>query len=299
MGQAILPPRPPFQAAPWRHSRRHCPFASLHLVNPILLIHWNEAEAEDRVHRLRRAGFSSLILTSVPNGPVDLRRLLEKPIDAILIDLSRLPSLGRDVGLGLRSRKTTRHIPIVFVDGEPDKVSRVKTVLPDAVFTAWPKIGTAVKTAIKNRPANPLVPNVMAGYSGTPLPKKFGIKPGMVLALINAPDAFERTLDPLPDGVLIKEDQRGKTDLVVLFASRMADIYEQFPRAERSLNYGGKLWIAWLKQASGVKTDVTQPAVREFGLAAGWVDLKICAIDETWSGLAFARRNAKANRAAR
>jgi hypothetical protein len=79
----------------------------------------------------------------------------------------------------------------------------------------------------------------------------------------------------------------------------MADIYEQFPRTERSLNDGGRLWIAWPKQASGVKTDVTQPAVREFGLAAGWVDFKICAIDETWSGLAFARRSATAHGAAR
>jgi hypothetical protein len=268
-------------------------------MNPILLIHWSEAEAEDRVQRLRNAGFSPLILTSVPDGPTGLRRLLEKPIDAIVIDLSRRPSLGRDIGLALRSRKTSRYIPIVFVDGEPDKLARVKTVLPDAVFTEWPKIGTAIKAAIKNRPANPLVPNIMAGYSGTPLLKKLGIKAGTVVALVNAPDGFERALDPLPDGVLIKEDLRGKTDLVILFASRMADIYEQFPRTERSLNDGGRLWIAWPKQASGVKTDVTQPAVREFGLAAGWVDFKICAIDETWSGLAFARRKPKANRAPR
>jgi CheY-like chemotaxis protein len=266
-------------------------------VNPILLIHWNEAEAKDRAQRLRKAGFSPLVLTSVPNGPTDLKRLLEKPVDAIVIDLGRRPSLGRDVSLSLRSRKATRHIPIVFVDGEPEKVSGVKTVLPDAVFTEWPKIATAVKTAIKNRPSNPVAPNVMAGYSGTPLPKKLGIKPGIAVALVNAPDAFERMLNPLPDGVLIKDDLRGKTDLVVLFASRMADIYEQFPRAERSLNERGRLWIAWPKQASGVKTDVTQPAVREFGLAAGWVDFKICAIDETWSALAFARRSA--NRAAR
>src|SRR5215472_3003940 len=175
-------------------------------MNPILLIHWSDAEAEDRVQRLRKAGFSPLILTSVPNGPADLRRILERPIDAIVIDLSRRPSLGRDVGLGLRSRKTTRYIPIVFVDGEPDKVSRVKTVLPDAVFTEWPEIGTAVKTAIRSRPAHPLVPGVMAGYSGTPLPKKLGINPGMLVALVNAPNAFERALDPLPDGVLLMED---------------------------------------------------------------------------------------------
>jgi hypothetical protein len=268
-------------------------------VNPILLIHWNEAGVEDRVQRLRKAGFSLLVLTSVANGPVDLKRVLENPIEAIVIDLSRRPSLGRDIALGLRSRKTTRHIPIVFVDGEPDKVSDVKSVLPDAVFTEWPDIRSAVKTAIKNRPANPVVPNVMAGYSSTPLPKKLGIKPGIVIALVNAPDAFERTLDPLPDDVLVKEDLRTKADLVVLFASRMADIHERFPSVERSLNVSGRLWIAWPKQASGVKTDVTQPAVREFGLAAGWVDFKICSIDETWSALAFARRNAKSSRAAK
>jgi hypothetical protein len=273
-----------------------CWFVSLHVVSRILLIHWNEAEAEDRVQRLRNASFSPVILTSVPNGPADLKRVLENPIAAIVIDLSRRPSLGRDVALGLRSRKTTRHIPIVFVDGEPDKVSRVKSVLPDAVFAEWPNIGTAVKTAIKNRPADPVVQNVMAGYSGTPLPKKLGIKPGLVVALVNAPNAFERTLDPLPDGVLIKEDLRGKADIVVVFASRIADIYEQFPSVERSLNASGRLWIAWPKQASGVKTDITHPAVHAFGLAAGWVDFKICAIDETWSGLAFARRKAQASR---
>ncbi len=267
-------------------------------MNRVLLIHWNEAEADDRVQRLRKAGFSMVVLNSVPNGPADLKRVLEKPADAIVIDLSRRPSLGRDVGLALRSRKATRYIPIVFVDGEPDKVSRVKSVLPDAVFTEWQGIRIAINRAIKNRPADPVVQNVMAGYSGTSLPKKLGIKAGMVVILVNAPDAFECSLDPLPDGVFIKEELRGKADLIVLFASRMADIYEQFPPVERLLNAGGRLWIAWPKQSSGVKTDVKQPAVREFGLAAGWVDFKICAIDETWSGLAFVRRSAKTRRIA-
>ena len=265
-------------------------------MNPILLIHWNEAEAEDRVQRLCKAGFSLLVLTSIADGPADLKRLLDNPIDAIVIDLSRLPSLGRDVGIGVRNRKTTRHIPIVFVDGEPDKVSRVKSVLPDAIFAEWPNIATAVRTAIKNQPVNPVVHNVMAGYSGTPLPKKLGLKPGQVVALVSAPDGFERTLDPLPDGVRVKHDLRGKADIVVLFASRVADVYKQFPFVERSVNANGRLWIAWPKQASGVKTDLKQTAVREFGLAAGWVDFKICAIDKTWSGIAFARRRAEVTR---
>ena len=138
--------------------------------------------------------------------------------------------------------------------------------------------------------------NTMAGYSGTPLPKKLGVKPGIAVALVNAPETFERLLNPLPDGVVITEDLRGSADLIILFASRMADVHTQFASIERSLNAGGRLWIAWPKQASGVRTDVTQAAVREFALAAGWVDFKICAIDQTWSGLAFARRNVKATR---
>lgn len=205
-----------------------------------------------------------------------------------MIDLSRLPSHGRDIGLQLHGGKATRHIPIVFVDGEPEKVARTKTVLPDAAFAAWPKTGTAIRTAIKNRPATPTVPNVMAGYSGTPLPKKLGIELGIIMTLIDAPEGFERMLDPLPDGVLIEEDVRGRADLAVLFASRLADRYEQFPCAQRSINVGGRLWVAWPKRASLVKTDITQSGVREFGLASRWVDFKIRAIGATWSGLAFA-----------
>lgn len=262
-------------------------------MKPVLLIHWNEAESDDRAQRLRKAGFAPLILASSSDAPTSLKPLLAQPIEAIVIDLSRLPSHGRDIALHLRGRKATRHIPIVFVDGETEKVDRVKTVLTDAVFTDWPKIGAAIRTAMKNGTTG-AVANVMAGYSGTPLPKKLGIKPGVAVSLIDAPDGFERMLDPLPDGVVIQDGVRGKSDLAILFVSRLGDLYDQFARVERSIRAGGRLWLAWPKQASGVKTDITQSAVREFGLASGWVDFKICAIDGTWSGLAFARRSANA-----
>lgn len=260
-----------------------------------MLIHWNEIEARERAARLRKAGFDPLI-NSVPGA--GLKRVREEQPDAIVIDLSRLPSHGREIAVSLRQSKSTRNIPIVFIGGESDKVERTREILPDALYAEWPRIKTAVRDAIENPPAAPAVLKALAGYSGTPLPKKLGIKPGAAVALINSPDAFERTLGPLPDGVELRDDVRGRSDLVVLFASRLADIYDQFPRAERSLVECGKLWIAWPKQASGVRTDITQSAVREFGLAAGWVDYKVCAIDETWSGLAFSRRR-PANRAAR
>ena len=251
----------------------------------VMLIHWNEAEADERATRLRTAGFEPVIFKLTHR-----KRIGDDPPDAFVIDLSRLPAQGRDVATFLRHRKSTRHIPIVFVDGEPEKVARARQVLPDATFTEWTKIRGAVRDAMKNRPAALVVPNTMAGYSGTPLVKKLGIKERATVALIDSPDGFESTLEPLPDGVQFKQDLRGRTDVVVLFVSRMVDLESQFPRAERSLDEGGKLWIAWPKVASGVKTDITQPGVREFGLAAGWVDYKICAIDQIWSGLAFSRR---------
>ena len=108
--------------------------------------------------------------------------------------------------------------------------------------------------------------------------------------LIGAPDDFESTLGPVPDGVRLKRQARGQADVVLLFVKSQAELKRRFPAAERTLTEKGGLWIAWLKQASGVKTDVTQNDVRAFGLGHEFVDYKICAIDKKWSGLLFARR---------
>lgn len=131
---------------------------------------------------------------------------------------------------------------------------------------------------------------VMAGYSGTPLVKKLGVKAGKTVALLGAPDGFDATLGPLPGGVRVKRQARGPADLILLFAASRADMERRFPAAERSLAEGGGMWIAWPKKASGVATDLTGAVVRSFGLGHGMVDYKICAIDATWSGLLFARR---------
>jgi len=88
----------------------------------------------------------------------------------------------------------------------------------------------------------------------------------------------------------VRRHARGGPELALLFARSRADLERRFPAASRAVGEGGSLWIAWPKQASGVKTDLTQAVVRAHGLGEGWVDYKICAIDETWSGLCFARR---------
>jgi len=131
----------------------------------------------------------------------------------------------------------------------------------------------------------------MAGYSGTPLPKKLGIRVGHRVALLGAPTAFEETLG-LPDGVTVGKSARGAhtVDVIVLFAKAMRDLTKGLATAAKALAYDGGLWVAWPKKASGVPTDVTENLVREKGLGIGLVDNKVCAIDETWSGLRLVYR---------
>ena len=127
----------------------------------------------------------------------------------------------------------------------------------------------------------------MAGYSGTPLPKKLGLKAGVRLGLMGAPEGFAETLGALPPGVTASDARRGSSELhvIVCFASSRAELLRMLPRAHKRLHPNGGLWICWPKKASGIATDVTENDVRSLGLAAGLVDNKVCAVDQTWSGL--------------
>jgi hypothetical protein len=131
-----------------------------------------------------------------------------------------------------------------------------------------------------------------AGYSGTPLVRKLGIKPGARLALIGAPREFRQsTLGPLPDDVVVREDLRGGTlDVIVAFSERRSELERRLPALRRALDPAGGLWTAWPKRTSGVPTDLTEEVIRRIGLDAGLVDNKVCAIDSVWSGLRFVYR---------
>jgi hypothetical protein len=133
-----------------------------------------------------------------------------------------------------------------------------------------------------------------AGYSGKPLVTKLGIKPGHRLALVSAPPGFR--LEGLPDDVRVLGQSARGLDVVMLFVRSRADLARGFQRETARLADGGVLWVAWSKKSSGVKTDVTEDVVREVVLPAGWVDVKVCAVDETWSGLKLLRRKAKGGR---
>ncbi len=261
-------------------------------MSRILLVHWNAAECAERAARLRRAGH---VVTSHSDqvGGVAFRAVRENPPDAVVIDLARIPSHGRAVAVWLRQQKATRRVPIVFVEGDAEKSRLVQGAFPDAVFTAWGGIRGAVRLAIREAPTEPIVPGTMDGYSGTPLPKKLGIRGGTAVALVGAPDGFERTLGALPAGARVRRDARARADVLLLFARSRADLARRFPGASRALADGGRLWIVWPKKASGVASDLGEKDVRAFGLAARFVDYKIAAIDATWSGLCFARRRAR------
>ena len=250
-----------------------------------VLIQWKADE--EGAARLRRAGCE--VTTLVPSGPASLRALRDAPPDVLVIDLSRLPSQGRDVAIILRRQAATRRVPLVFVGGE---AARLRELLPDAVYTTWDEIGPAVRRAVRDAPPEPVAPKPMAAYAESPLPKKLGIKPGVAVALMGAPAGFEDSLGELPGDVRISRAAR-RADLILLFTGAQADLARRFPGAASRLNEGGGLWVIWPKKASGRVTNLTQATVRKFGLGQGFVDYKICAVDETWSGLLFARRKSR------
>lgn len=130
----------------------------------------------------------------------------------------------------------------------------------------------------------------MTGYSGTPLPKKLGLKPGHRYALFNPPPGFEKQLRPLPEDTTRLQRPRKDVDLILLFAARKSMLDTQLARCKALLTTAGLPWIAWPKKASGVATDLDFNVVQKAGLKLGLVDNKVAAVDDTWSGLRFVYR---------
>lgn len=130
----------------------------------------------------------------------------------------------------------------------------------------------------------------MAGYSGTPLIKKLGIKEGSRVAFVNAPTGFSQTLGRMPSKAKVVSQTQEGLDLILLFVKRESELARAFAALAAKLQPAGMLWIAWPKKSSGVATDLAFTNVQTIGLSAGLVDTKICAVDETWSGVKFVFR---------
>jgi len=130
----------------------------------------------------------------------------------------------------------------------------------------------------------------MAGYSGTPLIKKLGIKEGYVMYVYRAPTDYFNWLSPLPKGVEVKASATGQFDFIHVFVREQDVFKKEFVNAQKHLKKEGMLWVSWPKKASKVPTDLDENIIRDFGLRKGLVDVKVCAVDEIWSGLKFVVR---------
>lgn len=130
----------------------------------------------------------------------------------------------------------------------------------------------------------------MAGYSGTPLVKKLGITEGLVIFVGSPPTSYFDWISPLPTGVIVKDELCGELDFIHLFVNERKAFINAFLKGKRHLRKSGMLWVSWPKKASKVPTDLDENVIRDFGLSAGLVDVKVCAVDDVWSALKFVFR---------
>lgn len=260
-------------------------------MTQVRLIHWNATEARQKASILESEGYEVDYESFTPEA---LRKMRNSHPAAVVIDLSRLPSQGRDIAINILHAKATRDIPIVFVEGDQQKVSQIKTHVPNALYTDYNQIGAVLKEAILHPPEVTVIPkSVFEAYRDASLAKKLGLKPNTRLALIDPPEDFTKTLGELPRSVTIQKELSGQSDLIILFARKQEDLQNRIGEIIDKLEPSGKLWIAWEKKVSETTNDITQATVRKAGLALGLVDYKVCSIDTTWTGLLFTRRKPK------
>jgi CheY-like chemotaxis protein len=250
----------------------------------VRLIHWSEGEGRERQLRLASLGYE--VEFEAAEGTALFRSIRARPPDAIVIDLTRLPSHGREAGVALRTYKDTRHVPLIFVDGEPGKVDRIRTLLPDATYTSWGRIKTALPKAAARKPTPPVVP--ASHLSDKPAALKLGFKPGMKVALLGAPPKFTTSLAGVPENVTFSARPDGAA-LLLCFVRTRAELATRLGSLPSTLG-DRSVWFAWPKKASGITSDLNDNVVRDASLAAGLVDYKVCSIDATWSGALFRRR---------
>lgn len=254
----------------------------------VRLFHWNAEEAKEFLRILRVAGHQVAYDARIAPGLA--AKIRNSPPEAFVIALTRLPARGRDIAAFLRGRKATRHIPIVFLDGPPEKLEAVRRQIPDAVYTTLEHLGAALQVALAHPPATPVVPpQMMERYRARTAAQKLGLTPGAKVRLLDPPRDYAAVLGPLPEGVTFVEN--GSPDCAVtLWFVTDAGLYQaRLPRA-RTLAGRTRLWILWPKGRP--HSGLTHQYLRETANSVGLVDYKICSVNDRWSAMAFARRKA-------
>lgn len=250
------------------------------------LFHWKADEAKPLIKELRAAGYDVEYPGDKVNG--NWRSIRESPPHAVVIDLTRMPSHGRWVAIAIRGQKAMCHLPIVFVDGESEKVAKIREQLPDALYTSRAKLAAVLKKA---RPvANPVAPpQMMASYGNRTTAQKLGIRPGGRVAVIDAPAGYLKAIGALPDGASLEEDPQEILPITLWFIHDPDTYLAHLPRMRALAASRSRLWVVWPKAGTqkAAKSGITQFLVREAALDFGLVDYKICSVNETWSGMLF------------
>jgi hypothetical protein len=261
----------------------------------VRLICWNEADAVARARILRRAGYR--VNADPPeNAGGMVRYFRELAPDAVVIDLDRLPSHGRELGLSLRASKGTSHLRLVFAGGIPAKIELVRAAISDAIFTAWDNDLAAVIERAVAQPEPPRLSSRELPKETGPgsLERKLDIKPQTHFAIVSVNRNDDAWLDELlvsiPDGAVQQRRIDAATTLALFPVATRRDLMRAFEQARSLLPPKASLWIVHPKQTSPLAADFNQDDVREAGLAHGFVDYKVCAVDKDWSALKFARR---------
>jgi hypothetical protein len=261
------------------------------------LICWNEVDAAARAIILRRAGYR--VIADPPENPGGMVRYFrELAVHAVVIDLDRLPSHGRELGLSLRASKSTSHLRLIFAGGLPAKIELIRAAIPDATFIPW---NNGVAAAIEHATAQPdqaRLPSRELPKDTSPgsLERKLDIKPPahFVIVSVNRSDSawLDELLTSIPEGVIRQRRIDAVTTLALFPVATRCDLMRAFEQARSALQPKTSLWIVHPKQTSPLAADFNQDDVREAGLAHGFVDYKVCAVDKDWSALKFARRGA-------
>ena len=249
----------------------------------VLVIHRNPEAAAARARRLSGNGFDASAYPVF--GPSAFRSIRANPPDAILIDLTELPSYGRSMGALLRERKGTRAIPLVFLKGDPEKAARVRELLPGAVFATLPNLAPAILRAIRSAPPEPSLPQAPP----VPLAQKLRIREDSVVALLSAPAGIRGVLGPLPKGVRVQKETGGAR-VILCFVKSAAALARALAALAPGIEPGRTLWICWPKRTSAQPCDLTANLIRSLASPYNLVDSKLCAIDQTWSATALSKR---------
>ncbi len=252
-----------------------------------MLIHCKKSEAAAHLHTLTDAGYQ--VECEERFRPGLMKEWRRSSPEAFVIDLSRLPSHGREIAIAIRNSAALRTIPIVFCAGDPDKVSALRELLPDAVYCELPKLAFAVKKALVAPPTQPVKPPAMMDrYKSRSAAEKLGLKKGNSVALIHAPRDVERIIGLVPEDVNLIETETGlaSAQLHLCFVHRPEELFTVLSNL-RDIARQSKLWILWRKGGNAVAGEVTEKLARQHALDLGLVDYKICSVNDVWTAMLF------------